>query len=135
MKTCKKCQRELELSAFGKNKQYKDGLMSTCRTCVNAKIRKQYYDSKQHRNLKYLSRYGITLEEVEAMAIKQNSLCPICDKECGFLMGNRANAFVVDHCHDTGKIRGLICSTCNRAMGFMRDNPELLRKAAAYLEV
>jgi hypothetical protein len=131
-KICSSCSLEKPTTAFGKNAALKDKLMSSCKDCVNARGRAAY-NSDLARKHKHLKRYGLTLDEVVAMAEKQNYLCLICEKQCAFLVNNGANAFHVDHCHTTGRIRGLICATCNRGLGLFYDNPELLRKAADYL--
>lgn len=133
MKICNLCTKSLDASMFGKNKRMPDGLMPNCKTCTNERARLNYYDSDSSRNRVYLRRYGITLEAVTAMAEAQNYQCPICDKTCAFLAGNRDNAFVVDHCHETGAVRGLICATCNRGLGLFYDKPDILRRAADYL--
>jgi uncharacterized Zn finger protein (UPF0148 family) len=78
--------------------------------------------------------YGMTPEDYARMLEEQQGRCPICgstpdgERNCG-----RAN-FAVDHCHETGRVRGLLCNLCNRAMGFFGDSEELLRRAADYLK-
>ena len=61
----------------------------------------------------------------------QGSKCKLCltDKPLG-----PRNSFVVDHCHETGKVRGLLCNHCNTGIGKLHDDPELLEKAAAYIK-
>ena len=65
------------------------------------------------------------------MLAQQEYKCAICntDKPTG-----KWKVFAVDHCHETGEVRGLLCNECNRGMGLLRDNAELLRKAADYLD-
>lgn len=83
----------------------------------------------------YLKRtYKITLEEWYDMFDKQNSLCAICNQEGFKLDPASANLLVVDHCHTTGKVRGLLCHNCNRGLGLFKDDRERLLKALAYLE-
>lgn len=73
-------------------------------------------------------------KEVLALREEQGHVCKICGEE-GFLMNRRVkSALNVDHCHKTGTIRGMLCHNCNRGLGLFQDNPELLRKAADYLE-
>lgn len=75
-------------------------------------------------------KYKITEEQYFKMLSEQNSACAIC-------VSNRSKTKIrlaVDHCHKTGKIRGLLCDVCNRGIGFLSENPLLLRAAAAYLE-
>lgn len=72
-----------------------------------------------------LQQYNTTPEEVDQLFKAQNGKCAICDK-------NRARD--VDHDHETGRIRGLLCNQHNQGLGLFGDNPELLRAAADYLE-
>ena len=73
--------------------------------------------------------YGITIEQYEAMLAAQNRRCAICPQP---LEGRRAAH--VDHDHKTGRIRGILCTSCNNGLGRFRDDPALLRRAARYLE-
>ncbi len=73
--------------------------------------------------------YGITIDQYEAMEATQGMVCAICGKP----PGGRYKNLAVDHCHSTGKVRGLLCDTCNRALGFFRDDPDVLRRAVIYL--
>ena len=83
----------------------------------------------------YLKRtYSITLAEYDALLELQKGRCAICGGE-GFLMGpQHKKKLVVDHDHATGKVRGLLCHNCNRALGLLGDKPELLHRAADYLK-
>lgn len=78
---------------------------------------------------KKIAKYGITRPQYDAMAACQDGLCWICK-------GVNADGRVlfVDHCHDTHRIRGLLCTTCNLAVGYLRDDPALARRLAEYLE-
>ena len=82
----------------------------------------------------YLKRvYGITLDDYERMHYEQSGLCAICGSE-GFLMKEcHSIKLVVDHCHATGKVRGLLCHNCNRALGLLKDNVPNLQAAINYL--
>lgn len=82
------------------------------------------------------NRYGITLEEFNAMFAEQDGLCAVCRKpETAKWMGtDRTRPLSVDHCHETGKVRGLLCHSCNRILGLLNDDPDRLRRALAYLE-
>lgn len=92
---------------------------------TRASYRSKYSSSKinGHR-LKY--RYGITLEQHAAMIQAQGSKCAICASE---FVGTPH----VDHCHATGKVRGMLCDRCNRGLGYFRDSPDALDQAAAYV--
>lgn len=75
--------------------------------------------------------YGITLEEYQAMLRSQHHKCAACDVDLTQMPTNQIH---IDHCHTTGAIRGILCGSCNRALGLMRDNPVRLRKLADYVE-
>lgn len=78
--------------------------------------------------------YGLTLQEYLDIAEAQNFQCAICHKE-NFAMGvNHSGCLVVDHDHQTGAVRGLLCHNCNRALGLLQDSINYLRSAAKYLE-
>lgn len=78
-------------------------------------------------------RYGLTLDQVESMWSEQRGLCKACGEEM-LRGGNGARAMAVDHDHTTGAVRGLLHQRCNMAIGQALDDPELLRKLAAYLD-
>ncbi len=83
----------------------------------------------------YLKRtYGITFRQYRLMLDEQNHKCKICGGE-GFIMNadRHKMKLVVDHCHATGKVRGLLCHNCNRALGLMQDSIDILQAAIAYL--
>lgn len=78
--------------------------------------------------------YGITQIEYEALEEKQKGKCAICGGD-GFKMRDwHWKKLVVDHCHVTGKVRGLLCHNCNRALGLLKDDPQNLLNAVNYLE-
>ncbi len=88
------------------------------------------------RDSKMKSFYGIGLDRYNELVLEQNNKCAICRNE-ETIKDNRTGLIKklsVDHCHDTGIIRGLLCNNCNRAMGLFRDDPDILRKAILYLE-
>src|SRR5262245_17713190 len=90
------------------------------------KLKQREYRQKSQRkdHLKYY--YGITVEEYNAILARQNGCCRICKRK---VKGN----LCVDHDHKTGKVRGLLCRTCNPGCGHLRDDPKLARIAADYL--
>ena len=95
-------------------------------TVMKARNRKETAYTKEYYLKKH---YGISQEEFDSMSLAQNHCCKICKWPAG---ENRA--LDVDHCHLTGKIRGLLCNKCNRGLGLFKDNPSLLISAASYLE-
>ena len=83
-----------------------------------------------------LRKYGITLEQYDEMLISQGGTCAICgqeEKTVHSKTGN-PNSLNVDHDHDTGRIRGLLCSPCNRALGLIGDSLERAKSLVEYLE-
>jgi len=70
--------------------------------------------------------HGISLEEYNRMFVSQSGNCAICQK--------RMKIGCVDHCHVSGRIRGLLCHSCNFALGLLKDSPKIIRSAAEYLE-
>lgn len=107
----------------------------TTKTKRNA-ITRAYYkrkceaDPNYKRGLNLRQNYGITLEDFDQMLAAQNGRCAICQTTTP---GGRG-AFNVDHCHDTGKVRDLLCMDCNTGLGKLKHNPALLRQAADYIE-
>ena len=73
--------------------------------------------------------YGLTPEQLDAMRLAQKDLCAICRKP----PTGRWSTLCVDHCHDTGRVRGLLCNNCNRAIGLLGDNETVIQAAAGYI--
>ena len=94
-----------------------------------------YHANKDHakkmqRNSMLVRRYGLTATEWDALFAKQNHSCAVCKTtQPGKLKG-----WQVDHCHQTGHVRGILCLKCNVGVGLMGDDPLRLRLAADYLE-
>lgn len=103
---------------------------STCRKCSNQK-RKNYaasaytYEQRKSYELKYT--YGITINDFNDMFEEQEGRCAACGDKFFDIVPH------VDHCHNSGKVRGLLCPPCNKAMGLVGDNVEILEKLALYL--
>lgn len=87
-------------------------------------------DKRAKRSGRLLSQFGITADEYDALLEQQGGGCAICGRDTGDGQNRRLH---VDHCHATGKVRGLLCSECNLALGKFQDDPELLRRAVDYL--
>jgi Recombination endonuclease VII len=85
--------------------------------------------NREHMRSRYLkAAIGITMDDKRQMLAAQNGLCKICGIQLETM--RKAN---VDHCHKSGRVRGVLCYHCNVGIGFLRDNPETCEKAAAYL--
>ena len=117
VKECKRCGLEKAKDNFLLNKSTKDGFNGWCRDCTKDSALK--------------SKYSISLEEYNSLLNKQDSKCAICNT--GDPKGV-SGEFVVDHCHDTGNIRGLLCNHCNTGLGKLGDSIESLEKALTYLK-
>ncbi|MEU3452166.1 endonuclease VII domain-containing protein [Micromonospora sp. NPDC006766] len=91
-------------------------------------VRGRKYNASEHgRNRRYALRYGVTVEWYEAKLKEQDGRCAICG-------ARPEKRLAIDHCHVTGKARGLLCFLCNSALGRFEDDPARLRRALAYLE-
>lgn len=89
-------------------------------------------EKKKKRNRQIsLARRKITQEEYDFMYAKQKGCCAICGKHESNVLRNRLN---IDHCHSTGKIRGLLCHHCNAALGHLEDSIDNLTTAISYLK-
>jgi hypothetical protein len=77
------------------------------------------------RNRQMIRTYNMTVEDYEAMVESQKGVCLIC---------HRDRKLVIDHCHESGEVRGLLCGACNLMLGLLRDDPQILRRALRYLE-
>lgn len=151
MRQCKKCEAEKLLGDFGKNSKCFAGRLRVCKKCqddrrlerlrTDPKLRKRnrlkrkksYWKDVEksraiNRNDKLLSKYGLTPEAWLALFEKQGGVCAIC--KLPELLKKR---LAVDHCHITGKIRGLLCGNCNRALGQFQDSPVITQAATDYL--
>lgn len=103
---------------------------------------KASYKDKRHLHKAWAIKrnYGITVDDVLQMVKKQKGRCALCNKKCKFDVvpqrgkGAKSCRFSVDHCHTTGRVRGLLCTGCNVGIGLFKDSPELLRKVIVYLE-
>jgi len=137
MKKCTKCQEVLPLTAFSKHGRHKDGLRFRCKSCESqdAKDKRQkdlatdYEGTRAKERANNLKRmFDISIEYWKQKANAQDNKCAICSKEC--ITGKR---LCVDHDHETGQIRDLLCTNCNQGLGKFQDDPQLLEKAADYL--
>lgn len=133
--TCSKCGTEKDASEFSVRPS--GTLQSHCKECKNAwakEYRKTTESKRYKKDYQLQYTYGITLDDFEDMLKAQDNSCAICKNEFNPTDTAYQGAYV-DHCHETGVVRGLLCHNCNFAIGYMKDNPQRLRAAANYLEV
>lgn len=78
--------------------------------------------------------YGITLEFYEALLATQNGVCAVCFQVETAIRRGTVKSLDVDHDHETGRIRGLLCSACNTALGLLKDDPLRIESLAAYIK-
>lgn len=89
-------------------------------------------DYGKNTDLKRL--YGVTLDWYKEQQAKQSGVCAICNKPETSVIRGKTLSLAVDHCHDTGKVRALLCNSCNQGIGMLKHDRDLLQKAIAYLE-
>jgi len=98
-----------------------------------AKNRKGKFKSQEARAQR-ARRYGITVDDILAMELAQKNRCAICgNEETALDNRQRVKSLAVDHDHETGKVRGLLCNNCNRAIGLLGDDVGVLLNAVEYL--
>lgn len=145
-KACSKCGKRKRLVDFSKSRRHKSGRGSWCKECINrnsakwkkdnpdksaASVRRFYW---KHRAQCILKRrcynVGITTKEYLEIFRLHNGKCDIC----GVSHLELNKGLCIDHNHETGKIRGLICDNCNKMLGHSKDNPIILENAITYLQ-
>jgi Recombination endonuclease VII len=89
-------------------------------------------DVSRSRQLKHY--YGVDGAWYAEQLLKQNGVCKICHKPENKTIKGKVLRLAVDHCHDTGKVRGLLCQACNRGIGCFSHDPTVLRGAIEYLD-
>lgn len=141
-KICPDCGKTPAETPFGPNPNTIDKLSSVCRKCNSLRTKKLTMDydeekiaeikarkaSDKYKNTYLLRQFGITLEVFHKMKESQNDKCKICSTKF-----NSENIIQVDHNHDTGKVRALLCRNCNWGIGHFKDSPLLLTKAIEYI--
>lgn len=152
MKNCLKCRTNKALSEYHSNKSMKDGHNPYCKDCWNAMERERKSRNTEHhkrlgretmrrrrardpiacRDYRLQFKYRIGNAEYERMFVAQNGLCAICGKVESKMHGEKRRDLSVDHCHTTGRIRGLLCHSCNRGIGLLKDDPKLLTAMRVY---
>jgi len=135
LKLCSKCSQELPLDKFNKDKSRFSGLSYLCRACTSNK-HIEYFKSRKarekHEAARYKRDYGLSQEDITRMMESQNNSCKICNCLITFEIKN-PNRAQVDHCHKTGKVRGILCRKCNLSLGTVKDSIPRLMKMIEYL--
>jgi uncharacterized CHY-type Zn-finger protein len=139
-KKCPKCKQVLIADEFYKNRSNRDGLSRWCKKCSRQYDREDIVAALSLNNPFGLQitrqgwnqtrrLYHITIEEYLMIFNKQEGRCAGCNKRSN----NLEEPFHVDHDHTTKKVRGLLCGCCNRTLGLINDDPQLLLLIRAYL--
>ena len=128
-KICKDCKIEKPVNDFAKRSSSKDGLQTYCKPCQNQRVYKVPSFKSNVRKGQLKSKYGIRPEDYDFLFAIQKGRCAICK-----MAEEGTREFLcVDHSHDTGKVRGLLCHKCNLGLGKFQDNVEYLSNAIEYL--
>ena len=124
-KRCPDCAEIKALDLFPRHRSQLDGRGVYCKPCHNKRGRENKRRNGGNRHYHLKGRYGIGVAEVELMMSAQGGLCALC---------RTRPATQVDHDHETGAIRGILCLYCNAGLGAFRDDPRIIASAIEYLE-
>lgn len=134
---CKPCDLYKSPSEFHKDSTALRGYAYYCKECANARSRKWHLENKNdpefkkaRRNSNFKTKYNISVEERDDLLLQQSGGCAIC----AVPLSNEGLLTHTDHCHSTGKVRGILCTNCNRGLGSFKDNIVSLQNAIKYLE-
>lgn len=133
-KRCTLCGTHKPRSDFYPHAVAKNGVSAWCKDCtIKSSSEQQKRDkpgvSLRNRRAKLKKAFGMTIEQYDAILASQGFRCALCESD---FPGGRGR-FVVDHCHESGLVRGLLCNLCNVGLGALRDSPKLMAKAIKYL--
>jgi hypothetical protein len=134
MKVCSKCNIEKPKTEFYKENRSKEKVQSMCKACFK-KWQQSDAGKISSRRAHLSAKYNITLQDYDDLLITQNNCCAICGENVENCEKGSGNRLAVDHCHITGKVRGLLCSSCNILLGKAKDNISILQSAINYLTV
>ena len=133
-KTCFTCKEEKSRDEYHRHGKSRDGLYHECKACYSTR-RRSKYDQHKNKVTMLKRRYDLTWDTYLDMLADQHGKCPICmeelamDPDCP----RSGLAPVVDHDHDTGRVRAILCADCNRGIGMFKENPDALWSAARYV--
>lgn len=125
-KWCSRCAQAKPLDEFWNNVRSHDGKQAYCKSCL--------YTPQENRRRTYV-RYGITKSEYDAMVQKQNGRCAICKRQPTDCGGRSRDHLHIDHDKATGKVRGLLCTSCNTGLGRFDHDEQRLLAAADYITI
>jgi hypothetical protein len=141
-KTCRKCGQKFPLSGFycvQRKSKKKPDYSADCKDCTRKERAawrrenpKKWKAIVRTANLK--KNFGLTVAEYGQILVSQNGVCAACGQLETRTMRGKVTTLCVDHDHETGKIRGLLCFHCNTALGLVKENISRLLKLIAYLE-
>lgn len=128
LKTCCTCKIPKNVTEFGKDASAKDKLCPRCKPCESARAKKIYHKLSPEKKLaKRLRVYKLTRAEYTELCNAQNGVCALCSRPFG------EGTPYIDHCHKTGKVRGLLHIGCNSIIGHAKDDVTLLELSISYL--
>ena len=142
-KVCSGCKVEKAREFFHRNRKHGDRLQSQCKDCIREATRRWRANNPERAKAKgrasswkcgLRDKFGMTPEDYAERLEAQNGVCAICGKPETHKRDGIVKPLAVDHCHETGAVRGLLCHSCNLGLGHMKDNPAVLQAAARYLE-
>jgi formate dehydrogenase maturation protein FdhE len=122
---CGSCKKWKIPTEFFKDSRNWNGIRSICKECSNGK------DNEYMWKYNIEKKYSLPIEQYEELLVKQNGVCAICGSKQ--TDSKKHGRLCIDHDHETEKIRGLLCSNCNTALGLMKDDITRLARAIEYL--
>jgi Recombination endonuclease VII len=136
-KFCPKCEKTLPIAHFYFNARLSryDSWCKDCQRIANRVRRRTTYTPEVGRAENY-RRYGLTLQQFEEMLVAQGGVCAVCGRPETVInpYTKKIQQLHIDHCHLTGRVRGLLCQECNTAYGMLEEDPERIRLLLAYAE-
>lgn len=136
-KLCSICKETLPIKNFTKNARASCGLNFRCKSCASEMYlgkKKEFATNSRKNHL--LRTFGMTLSDYDKMLESQGNVCAICkEPETSKNRSLNVRFLSVDHCHNSGKIRGLLCHRCNHLLGMSTDNIDILQEAIDYLKI
>lgn len=131
-KLCSSCGEWLPVESFSLNRKAHTKLASWCKDCQKSAASKLSPRARRQKKIKSL--YNLSWSEYEAMFKEQEGLCKICTKDLSVdVTDKEVETARVDHCHNSGEVRGLLCGNCNSALGLIGDSLENAERMVKYL--